>query len=312
MIGLTWTCRLARPTVLLGFMLMACSASAMDLETMGLPPLRISGVPARAHTQGLEIVDGNYYVTARREDVAPKRALLLRCGVGEKEWRIWDITPVENGRFTSLDHPGGLQFDGERLWIPISESQRGGRTLVRAYSLKSLVPGKSAPFEREFTVEDHIGALAVFSDRQLMLGANWDTEKVYIWNTAGQLQRTLSGKELQSRQLGVGRNENGEPGLAVQDWKVQENRLFAAGLVKQTQGVVHSRLIEFVDFLGNNVQSRSFHIGRQENVELCNEGMTVQGGNIYFLPEDLGETNRLFRADLGRLRQGKPTRPAGH
>ncbi len=43
-----------------------------------LPPLRIAGQASRAHTQGLELVASDYYVSARQEDGHPARALLLR------------------------------------------------------------------------------------------------------------------------------------------------------------------------------------------------------------------------------------------
>ncbi len=72
-----------------------------------LPPLVIDGQSARVHTQGLEIVDKYYYVTARREDVVPKRALLLRTE--GTYWQVWDITPKASGGSASLlDHPGGM------------------------------------------------------------------------------------------------------------------------------------------------------------------------------------------------------------
>jgi len=53
-------------------------ADDLAVETVRLPSLRIDHQPAKAHTQGLKLVDGKYYVTARRDDVRPKRALLLR------------------------------------------------------------------------------------------------------------------------------------------------------------------------------------------------------------------------------------------
>ena len=106
------------------------SARAEDLvvETINLPPLRIHGQAAKAHTQGLELAGGKYYVTARREDVRPKQALLLRADPGKADWDVWEITPQDaQGVATRLDHPGGLQSDGARLWIPLAESQRQGR-----------------------------------------------------------------------------------------------------------------------------------------------------------------------------------------
>jgi hypothetical protein len=75
----------------------------------------------------LEIKSGKYYVTARRDDVHPRRALLLRTDARGTDWDVWDITPVDaHGALTTLDHPGGMQSDGDRLWIPLAESKRKG------------------------------------------------------------------------------------------------------------------------------------------------------------------------------------------
>src|SRR4030095_11882925 len=49
-------------------------ADDLRVETVQIPPLRIKGQAARAHTQGLEVLDGKYYVTARREGDRAKRA----------------------------------------------------------------------------------------------------------------------------------------------------------------------------------------------------------------------------------------------
>src|SRR5258705_13833651 len=93
-------------------------AAGQAIEEVQLPALRIDGQSARAHTQGLEVEGANYFVSARREDVRPKRALLLRVTETATRWDIWDITPRNlDGTAMSLDHPGGMQSDGRRVWI---------------------------------------------------------------------------------------------------------------------------------------------------------------------------------------------------
>src|ERR1041384_7951976 len=69
-------------------------ADQLTFEEVKLPALRLDGRVAKAHTQGLEVSGGSYYVTARREDVRPKRALLLRLRPAATNWEVWDITAV--------------------------------------------------------------------------------------------------------------------------------------------------------------------------------------------------------------------------
>ena len=88
-------------------------ADGLAFETVKLPALRIDGQPARAHTQGLEVAGGKYYVTARREDTKPKRALLLRTEAAGSDWEVWDITPIDAlGAVTVLDHLGECSRTG--------------------------------------------------------------------------------------------------------------------------------------------------------------------------------------------------------
>ena len=280
-------------------------ADDLAFETVRLPPLRIHGQAARAHTQGLELVAGQYFVTARREDVRPKRSLLLRTELTSTNWDVWGITPVDAQAVVSvLDHPGGMQSDGTRLWIPLAESRRGGRSLIRAYPISGLVPGRQLKAELEFPVSDHIGAVAVDQARRVVYGASWDTESVYVWNFDGSPQRTLGGAELESRGLGVVKGDNGRSGLAVQDWKMVGDRLFASGLFRGpgiALGSPQSRLLCFADFAEPGFQRWSLLQPKQTGVELAHEAMAIFDGAVYFLPEDLGALNRMFRVSQADL-----------
>jgi hypothetical protein len=270
-------------------------------EAIPLPPLEIAGQPARAHTQGLEIVGKYYYVTARREDVAPRRALLLRTE--GTHWDVWDITPddLSNGSASTLDHPGGMQSDGRQLWIPVAESVRHGRSIVRVIRMDELKPGTAARAVLEWAVDDHIGALAVSSAQDFVLGANWDTETVYLWNLQGSLQRTFTTPELERRGLGSISAPANSGGLAVQDWKFVGSTLYASGLLKgaaSSIGEPESRLFVFDHFPDRSFERQTIRLPVVPGTELAREAMAVHGGYVYFLPEDLGPTNRLFRIGL--------------
>jgi hypothetical protein len=283
-------------------------AGELAFEEIPLPPLRIQGQAVHAHTQGLELVAGKCYVTARQDDVRPKRALLLRCAPAAADWDVWDITPVDaQGAVTAQDHPGGMQSDGERLWIPVAESNRTGPSIIRAYKLADMTAGARLKADFEFTVSDHIGAVAVAAESQLLFGANWDTERVYVWDFKGRLQRTLTDFELKPRGLGVISGAGGRPGLAVQDWKVVGDRLYASGLFRAPSGSptvsTENRLTLFTGFLEPGFGSRTVTLPRPKGVMLAREGMAVSAGKVYFLPDDLGASNRMFQVSVDALTQ---------
>src|SRR5437879_6226960 len=50
------------------------------------------------------------------------------------------------------------------------------------FPVSDLVAGQRLKPVFESLVSDHIGAVAVSSERGLLFGANWDTEKVYVWD----------------------------------------------------------------------------------------------------------------------------------
>jgi len=280
-------------------------ADNLTVETIKLPALRINGQAATAHTQGLELAGGRYYVTARREDVRPKRALLLRTEKAGTDWDVWDITPVDTaGAVTTLDHPGGMQSDGKRLWIPLAESKRKGRSIIRVFPLAGIVTGQPLKPELEFAVNDHIGAVAVAADRSLVFGANWDTETVYVWDLEGRLKRTLTGSALGQRGLGAVTGAERRAGVAVQDWKVVGDRLFASGLFRASGSAAvspESRLMSFTSFLEPDFQRWIVALPLHEGTELAREAMAISDGAVHFLPEDLGATSRLLRVALADL-----------
>lgn len=303
--------------LLAAFSLAFCASFAADPPTARettLPPLTIGGVAARAHTQGIEWVGPVLYVTARREDTSPKQPLLLRTSLGSSQWEVWNLTlPDSLGTTQTLDHPGGIQSDGQSLWIPQSESRRHGHTRIRVVTLASLSPDRPIRSQQEFSAADHIGAVAVAPERDRVFGASWDTETVWVWNRAGQFIEKISAPQLASWKLGIESVPKARPGLTVQDWKWHDGRLMASGLWKdpspdltqsRTRSTHLSRVAIFPRFLEPNANA-TVHWVRlptlqtsRANLEIAHEGMGIAQSRLWFLPEDLGLTNRLFSIEL--------------
>lgn len=264
-------------------------------QRIPLPPLRVAGQPARAHTQGLEIVGDHVWVTARRDDVSPRTALLLRTSRSASAWGVWELPRPE----VTLDHPGGLQSDGLRLWIPLSGSRRDSRSLIQAYRLTELIPGAPARPEREFPVADHIGALAVDRSGHLW-GASWDTVTVREWDETGVLKSTWSGERM--RALGLGFS-GVKAGLTVQDWKWLGGEIYATGLWKSEAKTAApaSRLLRFSVESGPAESGQFTVLPLLDGVEAAREGMSLHDGILWVMPGDLGATNFLYQIPVANL-----------
>ncbi|HAB16512.1 MAG TPA: DUF6454 family protein [Verrucomicrobiota bacterium] len=273
---------------------MDASAGTFSVEPVELPALESASGIVRAHTQGLEFAGGFVWVTARRDLPEPRGPLLLRTSLGARNWDVWNLTSSES---PALDHPGGIQSDGRRLWIPLAESRPQGRSLIRAYVLEDLRPGQLPKPTVEFAVEDHIGALAVWPEQSKLVGATWDTDSVYVWDLTGKLLQTLNGADLRRRGLGAGMKLDETPGLAVQDWKFVNGALVASGLVKSSASASSSALSRLLWFDSKLEPKPSFPPLPEVagDLLLAREGMAVANGFVYFLPGDLGATNRMYK-----------------
>src|SRR5262249_52978211 len=90
-------------------------------------------------------------------------------------------------------------------------------------------------------------------------------------------------------------------GVAVQDWKAIGDRLYASGLSRAVGAEMvspRSRWLSFTNFLEPDFRVWTVTLPVQVRTELGQEAMVVADGRVYFLPEDLGASNRLFRVLL--------------
>ncbi len=81
-----------------------------------------------------------------------------------------------------LYHPGGIDFDGEDIWVPVGEYRPASNSMVL-----SVDPNTFAVTER-FRVPDSIGWVVSDPDAGVVHGGNWGSRRFYTWTAAGQEQ----------------------------------------------------------------------------------------------------------------------------
>ena len=82
-------------------------------------------------------------------------------------------------------HPGGLDWDGERIWVAVAEYRPNRPSIVY-----SVDPATLAARE-EFRVADHIGGIVHDTERGRVVGLNWGSRIGYEWSPEGrQLRHT--------------------------------------------------------------------------------------------------------------------------
>lgn len=77
-------------------------------------------------------------------------------------------------------HPGGIDFDGVNIWVPVGEYRPGAKSIM-----VSVDPDTFAVVER-FRVNDSIGWAISDKDSGRVYGGNWGSRQFYTWTAGGQ------------------------------------------------------------------------------------------------------------------------------
>lgn len=89
----------------------------------------------------------------------------------------------------AIYHPGGLDYDGESLWVPVAEYRPDSRAIVYRVDPATMAAKEA------FRVNDHVGGVVVDRERGRVSGVSWGSRRLYRWAPDG-------------RQLSVAPNES--------------------------------------------------------------------------------------------------------
>ncbi|MFZ9854160.1 MAG: DUF6454 family protein [Limisphaerales bacterium] len=137
------------------------------------------------HPQGLVKVGDHFYLSTveilkRPEIWSPPRDGFDR-GVGEGVGHLMRfdshgslVADLRLGE-GAIYHPGGIDFDGEHLWVPVAQYRPGGHSRIYRVSVPS--------FEalEVFRFPDHIGAVAYDRRSRVLHGVSWGSRFFYRW-----------------------------------------------------------------------------------------------------------------------------------
>ncbi len=186
-------------------------------------------------------------------------------------------------------HPGGLDVDGDALYVPLAEYRPDSTADVYRVDLDTLVA------TRLFTVDDHVGAVLRDRDGGHLVGWSWASRRWFEWDDDG-------------RRIGTWPDPDGT--LAHQDGQyLQRRTAVCSGVADDTGGLT------LVDLTTRRVRHRlpiPLRTDRGEwltrnpthlDVEATDEGARLR---LYAAPDDgRGTRVHVHTADVGG-----PTVPA--
>jgi hypothetical protein len=96
--------------------------------------------------------------------------------VFDKQGKLVYDMPLGEG---NIYHPGGIDFDGNNIWVPVAEYRPNSQSIVYK------VDPKTMKAEESFRVHDHIGGLVRDGQNGKLIGNSWGSRKFYEWNPNG-------------------------------------------------------------------------------------------------------------------------------
>lgn len=75
----------------------------------------------------------------------------------------------------SIYHPGGIDYDGANIWVPVAEYRPNSRSIVYRVDPATM---KAAEV---FRVSDHIGGIVHDTSDRLLHGVSWGSRRFYRW-----------------------------------------------------------------------------------------------------------------------------------
>ncbi|MGO4389300.1 DUF6454 family protein [Microvirga sp. 2YAF29] len=84
---------------------------------------------------------------------------------------IADITLGEG----SIYHPGGIDYDGKYIWVPVAEYRPNSKSIVYR------VDPETMKAEEMFRFADHVGGVVHDTDSKSLHGVSWGSRRFYSW-----------------------------------------------------------------------------------------------------------------------------------
>jgi hypothetical protein len=84
----------------------------------------------------------------------------------------------------SIYHPGGIDFDGTDVWVPVAEYRPNSSSIVYT------IDPETYEVTEQFRERDHVGGVVADRKTNRISGVSWGSRKLFTWNSEGRLLGT--------------------------------------------------------------------------------------------------------------------------
>jgi hypothetical protein len=137
------------------------------------------------HPQGMVRIGDAFYVSSVEITVRTRRFAEPAGGydrdTGEGAGHLFKMD--KSGRMLadlrlgegSIYHPGGIDYDGTSIWVPVAEYRPNSRSIVYR------VDPDTMKATEVFRFADHLGAIVHNVDQRTLHGVSWGSRRFYRW-----------------------------------------------------------------------------------------------------------------------------------
>jgi hypothetical protein len=258
------------------------------------------------HPQGMVKIGNNFFVSSVEVRVPTKRFAAPQAGQdrdpGEGVGHLFRMDasghliadlPLGEGL---VYHPGGLDYDGRDIWVPVAEYRPNSRSIVYRVNPETMKATEILRFN------DHLGALVHDTDDNSLHGVSWGSRRFYRWALGSR------GTKANSQPT---RMVNPSHYVDYQDCKyVTRHRMLCTGVaeMRQSADAPPFRLggLELIDLgRGRPLHQVPVPLWTSSGVDMTHNPVWIEpseaGLRSYFMPEDDRSTLYVFEVDTMRV-----------
>ena len=97
------------------------------------------------------------------------------------------LRDIELGR-GHMYHPGGIDFDGRRVWVPVAQYRPDSKAIVYTIDPRTLT------VRPEFTYADHVGGIVRDYETGDLHGVSWGSRTMFTWTVGGRLLEAAANR----------------------------------------------------------------------------------------------------------------------
>ena len=197
----------------------------------------------------------------------------------------------------SIYHPGGIDYDGTHIWVPVAEYRPDSRSIVYRVDPDAMTATEIV------RVGDHIGAIVHNTDDDTLHGVSWGSRRFYRWTLGQDGRPTNAAASPESL-----RTLNTSHYIDYQDCKYAGgHRMLCTGVteLRQAAGGPIFRLggIDLVDLDdGRPLHQVPVPLWTRDGLDMTHNPVWIEprasGLRAYFMPEDDHSTLYIYETEI--------------